>query len=60
MKWSASLNKISEIDKFQIIDKDITEIELTKRIRSFNHPNFPLEVHIHNHRFVYKGKILPS
>ena len=52
--------KYPNSNKFTIhlddIIKDVTEIELTKRIRSFNHPNFPLEVHIHNHRFVYKGK----
>jgi len=60
IQWSEGSTKISDIDKLQIIEKDVTEIELTKRIRSFNHPNFPLEVHIHNHRFVYKEKILPS
>lgn len=60
IKWSKSLTKISDIDKLQVIEKDVTEIELEKRIRSCNHPNFPLEVHIHNHRFVYKGKILSS
>ena len=57
IQWSEVSTKISEIDKLQIIEKDVTEIELAKRIRSFNHPNFPPKVHIHNHRFIYRGKL---
>lgn len=55
--WSKEKTTISEIDKLQIVNPDITELELSKRIRSLNHPNFPLEIHIHNHRFIYKEKI---
>jgi methionyl-tRNA formyltransferase len=57
VNWSKDVTKISEINKFQIIEKNISELELSKRIRSFNHPSFPLEIYIHNYRFIYKEKI---
>ena len=56
-RWSDKKAKISEIDNLQIITPNISELELAKRIRSLNHPNFPLEVHIHNSKFIYKGEI---
>ena len=56
-KWSAKKTSISEIDKLQVIDPDISECELVKRIRSLNHPNFPLEIRVHNHVFIYKEKL---
>ena len=56
-KWSAKKTSISEIDKLQVIDPDISECELVKRIRSLNHPNFPLEIRVHDHVFIYKEKL---
>ena len=40
-RWSDKKAKISEIDNLQIITPNISELELAKRIRSLNHPNFP-------------------
>ena len=56
-KWSDQKTKISEIDSLQIISPNISKSELEKRIRSLNHPDFPLEVNIHNSKFIYKGEI---
>ena len=45
--WSGKVNKISDLDKMKVltIDLDITEFE--RRIRSFNLPNFPIQLN-HN------------
>ena len=56
-QWSNKKTKISEIDGLQIISPNISKSELEKRLRSLNHPNFPLEVIIHNSKFVYKGQV---
>ena len=55
--WSEKKTNISEIDKLQTISANISKSELENRIRSLNHPNFPLEVNIHDYVFTIKGKI---
>ena len=55
--WSKKSTFIKEIDELQIINQDISKSEFFKRLRSINHPDHPLEIRIHNHKFIYKDKI---
>ena len=45
---------VKDIDKYQLIDTDIDEIELKNRIRGFNFTNHPIELELHGRRFVLK------
>jgi len=54
VNWSKKYWITKELDKYQIITKDIDEIELNRRIKSFNYPGFPIELELYGHRFVLK------
>ena len=53
-RWSNVKRTIKDINKFQLIDKDIDEKELINRIRSFNYPNYPIELILHDAKFTLK------
>lgn len=55
--WSQKKTKISEINNLQVVNPNISKPELAKRIRSLNHPDFPLEIHIHGSKFTYKEEL---
>lgn len=55
--WSEKKIKISELNKLQVIEPTITKSELQQRIRSLHHPDFPLEMQLHGHQFIFKPKI---
>jgi sugar O-acyltransferase (sialic acid O-acetyltransferase NeuD family) len=55
-KWGATKKSIKDINKFQIIDKDIDEKELARRIRGFNYPNYPIELSLHGTKFYLKNE----
>ena len=52
--WSGLKRTAEDIDNYQLIDKDIDEIELKKRIRSFNFTNHPIKLKFHGKIFVLK------
>jgi sugar O-acyltransferase (sialic acid O-acetyltransferase NeuD family) len=52
--WGDLKRTIKDIDRYQLIDKDIDEIELKKRIRGFNIDNYPIELKLHGRSFTLK------
>lgn len=52
--WGDLKRTVKDIDKYQLIDKDIDEIELKNRIRGFHFTNHPIELELHGRRFVLK------
>jgi methionyl-tRNA formyltransferase len=52
--WSDLKRTAKDIDNYQLIDEDIDEIELKKRIRSFNFTNHPIKLKFHGKIFVLK------
>jgi sugar O-acyltransferase (sialic acid O-acetyltransferase NeuD family) len=55
-KWGTTKRSIKDMNKFQIIDKDIDEKELARRIRGFNYPNYPIELSLHGTKFFLKDE----
>jgi sugar O-acyltransferase (sialic acid O-acetyltransferase NeuD family) len=51
LSWSHIKRNIQDVNKFQIIDKNIDQEELRRRIRGFNYPGYPLEVKLHDISF---------
>ena len=54
INWSKKKIKISELENFQVIDPDISKIELQKRIRAFHTDLYPLQVNVHGKKFIMK------
>jgi methionyl-tRNA formyltransferase len=52
--WNEQKRVAKDIDHYQLIDKDIDEIELKNRIRSFNFSNHPIELKLHGRSFILK------
>ena len=52
--WSDLKRTAKDIDNYQLIDEDIDEIELKKRIRSFNFTNHPVKLKFQGKIFVLK------
>ena len=52
ISWGSLKRTSKDIDHYQLIDKDIEEIELKKRIRSFNYLNYPIKLKLHGRIFV--------
>ena len=55
-KWNGSARKLSELNKFQLIDNRITPDELARRIRAFHTNDYPLKINLHNCTFILKNK----
>ena len=55
LRWSQLKRTSKDIDNYQLINKDIDEKELNRRIRSFNYTNYPIELELHGKRFVLKN-----
>tara|TARA_B100001564_G_scaffold224727_1_gene189461 strand:- start:341 stop:553 length:213 start_codon:yes stop_codon:yes gene_type:complete len=53
-KWKGAAKKISELERFQIIEPSITKEELNKRIRAFHTNKYPLQMKIHGKNFYLK------
>ena len=54
IKWSETKRTLKELNAYREITPDITEEELSKRIRSFHHTDYPLYLTIRNKTFVLK------
>jgi methionyl-tRNA formyltransferase len=54
--WSKLKRTSKELDKYQIISKDIKKDDLNLIIRSFNYPGYPIELELHGHKFVLIDK----
>ena len=52
IEWSGKKRTSKDIDNYQLIKKDIDELELRRRIRSFNYTNFPIELKLHGKTFL--------
>ena len=52
--WSDTKRTVKDIENYQLIDEDIDEIELKKRIRSFNYTNYPIKLKFQGKIFVLK------
>ena len=53
-RWGNLTRTVKDIENYRLIDKDIDEIELKNRIRSFNFTNYPIELKLHGKSFVLK------
>jgi methionyl-tRNA formyltransferase len=49
--WSNLKRTVKDIENYRIIDKEIDEIELLKRIKSFNYKGYPIELKLHGKTF---------
>jgi len=54
VSWSKKKIKISELENFQEIDREISKIELQKRIRAFHTNLYPLKINVHGKKFIMK------
>ena len=52
--WGDLKRTVKDIEKYQLIDEDIDEIELKRRIRSFNYTNYPIKLKFQGKIFVLK------
>ncbi|MFL2660924.1 MAG: formyltransferase family protein [Alphaproteobacteria bacterium] len=52
--WSKKKTKISEVDNFQEINRNISKTELQKRVRAFHTSSHPLRIKIHSEKFIMK------
>lgn len=49
--WSQKTHQLHELTKLKVVDNSINEQELTRRVRAFHLPNFPLQMRHHNFLF---------
>lgn len=55
IEWSGVRQKIGLIDELSKIDVNISQTELSNRIRALHHPDFPLQLDIHGYTFIFAG-----
>jgi len=53
-RWGNLKRTFKDIDNYQLIEKDIDEVELKNRIRGFNFINYPIELKLHGRTFILK------
>ena len=53
-KWTGIVRKLSDLNKLQIIEADMTKEEIIKRIRAFHTDDYPIKINLHKHNFILK------